>query len=66
VIVGVNNAGVRVISATYVPGSIGVYQVTFEVPSDTATGTRLNLALALADSTGNLIFAPGSFIPIAP
>lgn len=66
VIVGVNNAGVRVISATYVPGAIGMYEVTFEVPSDTATGTRQNLALALADPSGNLIFAPGSFIPIAP
>ncbi len=66
VIVGVNNAGVRVISAQYVPGGIGEYAITFEVPADTATGARQNLALALADASGNLIFAPGSFIPIAP
>jgi uncharacterized protein (TIGR03437 family) len=61
----VNNAGVRVVSATYVPGSIGVYQITFEIPSDTAAGTRQNLALALVDNSGNAIFAPGSFVPIA-
>jgi uncharacterized protein (TIGR03437 family) len=66
VIVGVNNAGVRVISAQYVAGGIGAYAITFEVPADTATGTRQNLALALADASGNLVFAPGSFVPIAP
>jgi uncharacterized protein (TIGR03437 family) len=65
IIAGVNNAGVRVVSATYVPGSIGVYQITFEIPSDTAAGTRQNLALALVDNSGNAIFAPGSFVPIA-
>ncbi len=66
VIVGLNNAGVRVVASTYAPGVIGIYEVTFEVPSDTATGTRQNLALAVVDASGNLIFAPGSFVPIAP
>ncbi|MBV9745653.1 MAG: Ig-like domain-containing protein [Acidobacteriia bacterium] len=39
IIVGVNNAGVREISATLSPDIVGVALVTFQVPSSTTTGT---------------------------
>src|SRR5258708_6303369 len=45
VVVGVNNAGVPVISALYV--SPGVYYIGFQIPSDTPTGSDLPLALAV-------------------
>ncbi len=66
--VGVNNAGVRVIGSEYLPGAIGIYTITFEVPSDTATGPYQNLGLVIADpndSSGTAIYAPGSFLPIS-
>ena len=37
-IVGLNNGGVPLISADYVPGSVGVYSITLQVPADTKTG----------------------------
>jgi uncharacterized protein (TIGR03437 family) len=59
VVVGVNDSGVRVISAEYAENLVGAYVVTFEVPADTATGTNRNLGLAVGDP---LIFGNGSFI----
>jgi uncharacterized protein (TIGR03437 family) len=47
VIVGVNNAGVRVLSAEYAENMIGVYVVEFEVPSDTATGVDVPFSIAV-------------------
>jgi uncharacterized protein (TIGR03437 family) len=64
VTVGVNNAGVRVISTEYLPGEVGIYVVTFEVPADTQPGAYQNLALVLAGPDGNAIFGNGSFLPI--
>lgn len=68
IIVGVNNAGVRVIGSQYLPGAIGIYTITFEVPSDTATGTYQNLGLIVtdpADPNNTAIYAYGSFLPIS-
>jgi uncharacterized protein (TIGR03437 family) len=62
-VIGVNNGGVPVTSAQYLPGSIGLYIVTFTVPSGTPSG-NINLALAEING-GNLIFGNGSLIPIA-
>jgi uncharacterized protein (TIGR03437 family) len=52
VIVGVNNAGVRVVSAKYARDLIGIYEIAFQVPSDAPTGS-LNLAVAIAGVFGN-------------
>jgi uncharacterized protein (TIGR03437 family) len=46
-IVGVNNAGARVISARMSPNLIGVYEVAFQVPSDAPTGNDIVLSLAV-------------------
>jgi uncharacterized protein (TIGR03437 family) len=68
IIVGVNNAGVRLIGSEYLPGAIGIYTITFEVPSDTAAGPYQNLGLIVVDpndATNTPIYAPGSFLPIS-
>jgi uncharacterized protein (TIGR03437 family) len=46
-IVGVNNAGARVISGRLAPSLIGVYEVTFQVPSDAPSGNDVVLSLAI-------------------
>ena len=61
-IVGVNDAGVRIVSAEYAVGMIGVYVVSFEVPADSATGTFRPLAIAADPGTGNLNYGQGSSI----
>jgi len=64
-IVGVNNAGARVISGRLAPGMIGVYEVAFQVPSDAPTGNDVVLSLAInvsGDSTTR--FSAGSKIVI--
>ena len=62
--VGVNNAGVRFISAEYLYGAVGIYVITFEVPADTQTGPAQNLGLVLTGADGSAVYAPGSFLPI--
>ncbi len=64
--VGVNNGGVRVLGSEYLPGAIGIYTVTFEVPADTAPGSYQNLGFIVADPAdpNTAIYAPGSFLPI--
>ena len=47
VIVGVNNAGVQVVSAQYSVGSIGVYLVGFQIPLTAPTGPDQPLAVAV-------------------
>lgn len=63
VIVGVNNAGVRVLRAEYAVNMIGVYVVAFELPADTTPGANRPLALAVVQD-GQLVFGNGSSIPI--
>ncbi len=64
---GLNNGGVPVISSEYMPGAIGLYTVTFQVPGDTAIGPYQNLGLIVADpATPTVqIYANGSFVPIS-
>ena len=62
--VGVNNGGVRLVSATYLPGRIGVYQVCLEIPIDTTPGPSQPIGLILRDAQGNPVFAQGTTIPI--
>jgi uncharacterized protein (TIGR03437 family) len=65
---GVNNGGVRTIGSEYLPGAIGIYTITFEVPSDTDTGGYQPLGMFLtdpADTTNTPIFALPTYIPIS-
>ncbi|MCC6366294.1 MAG: hypothetical protein IT165_22485 [Bryobacterales bacterium] len=64
VIVGVNDAGVNVVSAEYAFNLIGVYVVTFDIPQNTTPGTNRGLAVAVDAGGGNLIFGNGSAISI--
>ena len=60
---GLNNGGVRLVSATTLPGAVGVYQLCFQVPSDTTQGPRQPVGLIVHDPSGDF-FANGSFIAI--
>jgi uncharacterized protein (TIGR03437 family) len=65
VIVGVNNEGTSGVSARLLPGLIGVFEVTFLVPSDAPVGNDVVLSLAVnvpGDSATR--FSAGSKIPI--
>jgi uncharacterized protein (TIGR03437 family) len=66
VIVGVNNAGVRVVSAQCAVGMIGVYEVIFEVPENTQAGPDRPFAIAVVGANGQSIFGNGSMIAIGP
>ena len=61
---GVNNAGVPLISATSLPGEVGVDMVCFQVPQGTQTGPFQPIGLLVTDPSGNSIFAQGTFIPV--
>src|SRR5581483_3179919 len=63
IVVGVNNGGVRVVSARYASNMIGVYEVAFEVPSDAPPGNDLPFAIAVVQG-GNLVFGNGTTIPV--
>jgi uncharacterized protein (TIGR03437 family) len=71
VIVGIDNAGVRVVSARAAPNLIGVFEIAFEVPSNAPTGNNVVLSVAVnvsgdADVNGRQVtrFSNGSTIPI--
>jgi uncharacterized protein (TIGR03437 family) len=63
VVVGVNNGGVLVVSAKYAYGMVGVYEVEFQVPADTATGNNAPFAIAVYQGTA-LVFGNPSLIAI--
>jgi uncharacterized protein (TIGR03437 family) len=63
VIVGVNNAGVHVLSVKYARNLIGVWEVEFEVPADTAPGARAPFAMAIP-ANGGLAFTQPSTINV--
>lgn len=62
IIVGINDAGVRVVSSEYAAGLIGVYWITAEVPADTTPGLYRNLAVAMDSPSGELIFSNGAVL----
>ena len=67
VIVGLNDNGVRVVSAEYAKGLVGVYEVSFEIPSGTQTGATRSLGILLVRPNGQFIFPDNSpTIAIAP
>ena len=61
-IVGINDVGVRLVSAEYVVGMMGIYAVSFEVPLDAAPGAFRSLAIAAEASAGELVFGNSSAI----
>jgi uncharacterized protein (TIGR03437 family) len=63
VIAGVADEGVPVDSAVYSTDLIGVYIVTFGVPSDVPSGNDLDFAIAV-NLNGNLTFGNASKIPV--
>ena len=63
VISGINNEGVRTVSARMLQGAIGVYIVEMEIPQTTTTGDFRPLALAVPGPDGAPVFG-GSAIPI--
>ena len=63
VVVGINNSGVLVTSARYAAGMVGVYEVDFQVPSDTQPGNNAPFAIGVYQGTG-LIYGNPSMIPI--
>jgi uncharacterized protein (TIGR03437 family) len=66
VIVGVNNSGARVITSRVSPSLIGVFEVTFQVPSDAPTGNDIVLNVAVnAPGESQTRFSNGSKLPIA-
>jgi uncharacterized protein (TIGR03437 family) len=65
VIVGVNNAGTRLVSARLAPSLIGVYEIAFEVPSDAPAGNNVVFSVGV-NSPGDTQtrFSAGTTIPI--
>jgi uncharacterized protein (TIGR03437 family) len=64
VIVGVNNAGVRVVSSQLSPDIVGVALVTFQVPASTPNGTYvLSMGINAPDGTVTQ-FSQGSKITV--
>ncbi len=58
---GVNNEGVRTVSAEYAENLIGMYVVTFEVPTNAPTGSDIPFGLGVRIG-GDVIFSNGSVI----
>ena len=63
VVVGVNNAGALVVSAQYAYGMVGVYEVDFQVPENTASGNNAPVRHRVI-SGYQLLFGNRSLIPI--
>jgi uncharacterized protein (TIGR03437 family) len=65
IIVGVNNSGARVITSRVSPSLIGVFEITFQVPSDAPTGSDVVINVAVnADGDTQTRFSNGSKLPI--
>jgi uncharacterized protein (TIGR03437 family) len=64
VVVGVNNAGVPVISATLAQNLVGIYEIVFEIPLDTAVGSFRPLGFFVETGGGTVQYANGSSIHI--
>ena len=64
VVVGLNNAGVPLISAVPAPTLVGVYILTLQVPVGTQTGPAQPVGVVVFDAAGNPYFAQGTAIPI--
>ncbi|MBZ5609678.1 MAG: Ig-like domain-containing protein [Acidobacteriia bacterium] len=64
VVVGLNNAGVPLVSAQSVVGLVGVYAVALQVPSNTTPGSQQPVGFIIYDSAGNAYYGQATFLPI--
>jgi uncharacterized protein (TIGR03437 family) len=65
VIVGVDNSGVRLISARLAPTQIGIYEVAFQVDPNSTTGNNVVLSVGINPTDGSATqFSNGSKLPI--
>jgi uncharacterized protein (TIGR03437 family) len=65
VIVGVNNAGTRLVSARLAQNLIGVYDVAFQVPSDAPAGNDVIFSVGVnASNDTQTRYSAGTKIPI--
>jgi len=63
--VGVNNAGVRVVSAEYAVNLLGVYVMAIEIPTDAPMGADVSLVLGVETVPGQTpVYAADSKIAI--
>lgn len=62
VIVGVNNAGTRIVTSRVSPNLLGVYEVAFQIPSDAPTGN--DIVLSVAVNSPGTFYSNGSKLPI--
>jgi uncharacterized protein (TIGR03437 family) len=58
IIIGINNEGAPVLSATMAPGLVGIYVVQFSVPDNATTGTDRPYAIGAVGSDG--AYVPGN------
>ncbi|MBI4877691.1 MAG: Ig-like domain-containing protein [Acidobacteria bacterium] len=63
-VAGINNEGVRIVSAEYMPGLIGIYVIAVEVPATTTAGPAQPVAIAADGPDGKQVYSNGSQIPI--
>jgi uncharacterized protein (TIGR03437 family) len=63
-VMGFNNEGVRLVSAEYMVGVVGVYIVAFEGPSTATTGTKPVVVAVVTPDGTNLIYSHGSTMAV--
>jgi uncharacterized protein (TIGR03437 family) len=63
-VVGVNNAGARLVSAELLPGVVGVYVVAIEIPVDTPASAASVIAIGVDVAPAPIFAQPGVTIPI--
>ncbi len=63
-VMGFNNEGVRLVSAEYMVGVVGVYIVAFEVPSTATSGSKPIVVAAVGSDGTSLIYSNGSTLTV--
>lgn len=63
-VAGFNNEGVRLVSAEYMVGVVGVYIVAFEVPATATSGNKPMVVAAVSADGSSLIFSNPSTIAV--
>ena len=63
-LVGVNNGGALVVSQKYAYGMVGVYEVAFQVPENTALSKNVPFAIVVTQDPAQLYWGNASLIPI--
>jgi uncharacterized protein (TIGR03437 family) len=62
-VIGVNDQGVRLVSATYRSGTVGVEDIAFQIPADARTGTDVKFSVG-AFVDGKPVYSNQSHLPI--